>query len=86
MYYVDCLMEFLFGVLGVVFGIILLLLLLKSFVSGNYDEYNCLMDWGLCFCFLLVLLSVVVLGIFFGLLIVLLFQYGKFIVFDVLMI
>lgn len=86
MYYVDCLMEFFFGVLGVVFGIILLLLLLKSFVSGNYDEYCWLMDWGLCFCFLLVLLSVVVLGIFVKLLIVVLFQYGKFSVFDVVMI
>lgn len=66
-------MEFLFGVLGVALGTILLLLLLKSFASGNYDEYNCLMDWGLRFCFLLALPSAVALGIFFGLLTVLLF-------------
>lgn len=86
MYYVDRLMEFSFGVLGVAFGIILLSSLSKSFVSGNYDEYNRLMDWGLRFCFLLALSSAVALGIFFGSLIVSLFQYGKFIAFDALMI
>lgn len=73
MYYVDRLMEFSFGVLGVAFGIILLSSLSKSFVSGNYDEYNRLMDWGLRFCFLLALSSAVALGIFFGSLIVSLF-------------
>ncbi len=44
-------MEFPSGVLGVALGTILLPSLSKSFASGNHDEYNRLMDWGLRLCF-----------------------------------
>ena len=73
------------GVLGVALGTILLPSLSKSFASGNHDEYNRLMDWGLRLCFLLALPSAVALGILSGPLTVSLFQYGKFTAFDALM-
>lgn len=85
MYYADRLMEFPSGVLGVALGTILLPSLSKSFASGNHDEYNRLMDWGLRLCFLLALPSAVALGILSGPLTVSLFQYGKFTAFDALM-
>lgn len=78
-------MEFPSGVLGVALGTILLPSLSKSFASGNHDEYNRLMDWGLRLCFLLALPSAVALGILSGPLTVSLFQYGKFTAFDALM-
>lgn len=86
MYYVDCLMELFFGVLGVVLGMIFLLMLVKIYLNKDCYEYLCLFDWGLCLCFLLVLLCLLVLVIFVEFLIVLLFQYGKFIMVDVVMI
>ena len=73
------------GLLGVALGPILLPSLSKSFASGNHDEYNRLMDWGLRLCFLLALPSAVALGILSGPLTVSLFQYGKFTAFDALM-
>ena len=63
MYYADRLMEFPSGVLGVALGTILLPSLSRSFASGNHQEYNRLMDWGLRLCFLLALPSAVALGI-----------------------
>ncbi len=85
MYYADRLMEFPSGVLGVALGTILLPSLSKSFASGNHDEYNRLMDWGLRLCFLLALPSAVALGILAKPLTVSLFQYGKFTAFDAAM-
>lgn len=85
MYYADRLMEFPSGVLGVALGTILLPSLAKSFSTGNHDEYNRLMDWGLRLCFLLALPSAVALGILAKPLTVSLFQYGKFTAFDALM-
>lgn len=85
MYYADRLMEFPSGVLGVALGTILLPSLSKSFASGNHDEYNRLMDWGLRLCFLLALPSSVALGILAKPLTVALFQYGKFTAFDAAM-
>ncbi len=85
MYYADRLMEFPSGVLGVALGTILLPSLSKSFASGNHDEYNRLMDWGLRLCFLLALPSSVALGILAKPLTVSLFQYGKFTAFDAAM-
>ncbi|AFJ47512.1 murein biosynthesis integral membrane protein MurJ [Shimwellia blattae] len=85
MYYADRLMEFPSGVLGVALGTILLPSLSKSFASGNHDEYNRLMDWGLRLCFLLALPSAVALGILSGPLTISLFQYGKFTAFDAAM-
>ncbi|SPY96361.1 integral membrane protein MviN [Proteus mirabilis] len=51
MYYADRLMELPTGVLGVALGTILLPSLSKSFASGNTQEYQKLMDWGLRLCF-----------------------------------
>jgi putative peptidoglycan lipid II flippase len=85
MYYADRLMEFPSGVLGVALGTILLPSLSKSFASGNHDEYNRLMDWGLRLCFLLAVPSAVALGILAKPLTVSLFQYGKFTAFDAAM-
>ncbi|XNM56787.1 murein biosynthesis integral membrane protein MurJ [Escherichia coli] len=84
MYYADRLMEFPSGVLGVALGTILLPSLSKSFASGNHDEYNRLMDWGLVFvsCWRCQCGCV---GHFSGPLTVSLFQYGKFTAFDALM-
>lgn len=82
MYYADRLMEFPSGVLGVALGTILLPSLSRSFASGNHQEYNRLMDWGLRLCFLLALPSAVALGILAEPLIAALFQYGKFSAFD----
>lgn len=85
MYYADRLMEFPSGVLGVALGTILLPSLSKSFASGNHEEYNRLMDWGLRLCFLLAVPSAVALGILAKPLTVSLFQYGKFTAFDAAM-
>ncbi|WP_313478489.1 murein biosynthesis integral membrane protein MurJ [Atlantibacter hermannii] len=85
MYYADRLMEFPSGVLGVALGTILLPSLSRSFASGNHQEYNRLMDWGLRLCFLLALPSAVALGILAEPLIAALFQYGKFDAFDAVM-
>lgn len=84
-YYADRLMEFPSGVLGVALGTILLPSLSKSFASGNHEEYNRLMDWGLRLCFLLALPSAVALGLLAQPLTVSLFQYGKFTAFDAAM-
>lgn len=85
MYYADRLMEFPSGVLGVALGTILLPSLAKSFSSGNHEEYNRLMDWGLRLCFVLALPSAIALGILAEPLTVSLFQYGKFTAFDAAM-
>lgn len=85
MYYADRLMEFPSGVLGVALGTILLPSLAKSFSSGNHDQYNRLMDWGLRLCFVLALPSAIALGILAKPLVVSLFQYGKFTAFDAAM-
>lgn len=85
MYYADRLMEFPSGVLGVALGTILLPSLAKSFSSGNQEEYNRLMDWGLRLCFVLALPSAIALGILAEPLVVSLFQYGKFSAFDAAM-
>lgn len=86
MYYADRLMEFPTSVLGVALGTILLPTLSKSFSSNNEDEYSRIIDWGLRLCFLLALPSSIALGILAKPLTITLFQYGKFSVFDAIMI
>ncbi|VFP79613.1 murein biosynthesis integral membrane protein MurJ [Candidatus Erwinia haradaeae] len=85
MYYADRLMEFPTGVLGVTLSTILLPSLSKTLVSGQNEEYSCLIDWGLRLCLLLAIPSAIALGILAKPLIIVLFQYGKFNAFDVAM-
>ncbi len=84
-YYADRLMEFPSGVLGVALGTILLPSLSKSFASGNHDEYNRLMDWGVASLFPVGAAQCGCVGHLSGPLTVSLFQYGKFTAFDALM-
>ncbi len=85
MYYADRLMELPTGVLGVALGTILLPSLSKSFASGNTQEYQKLMDWGLRLCFLLALPCTLGLALLSGPLTISLFQYGNFNGHDALM-
>lgn len=85
MYYADRLMEIPAGILGVALCTILLPALAKNFSTGNYKEYQRLMDWGLRLCFLLALPCAIALGILAKPLTVSLFQYGSFTAYDALM-
>lgn len=85
MYYADRLMEFPTGVLGVALGTILLPSLAKSFSTGDHQEYQRLMDWGLRLCFLLALPCAIALAILAQPLTVSLFQYGNFTAYDAVM-
>ncbi|VFP87332.1 murein biosynthesis integral membrane protein MurJ [Candidatus Erwinia haradaeae] len=84
-YYADRLMEFPIGVLGVALGTILLPALSKSVMLGQKELYSQIMDWGLRLCFLLAVPSSVALCILAKPLTIVLFQYGKFTSFDVIM-
>ncbi|AMA65137.1 putative peptidoglycan biosynthesis protein MurJ [Candidatus Arsenophonus lipoptenae] len=84
-YYADRLMEIPSGILGSTIGTILLPSLSKSFSTGNYREYQCLINWGLRLCFLLALPCTIVLAIFAKPLIISLFQYGNFSSYDTTM-
>ncbi|QBY43154.1 murein biosynthesis integral membrane protein MurJ [Arsenophonus nasoniae] len=85
MYYADRLMELPTGVLGVALGTILLPSLAKSFSTGDHQEYQRLMDWGLRLCFLLALPCAIALAILAQPLTVSLFQYGNFTGYDAVM-
>ncbi|VFP85827.1 murein biosynthesis integral membrane protein MurJ [Candidatus Erwinia haradaeae] len=84
-YYADRLMEFPIGVLGVALGTILLPALSKSIMRGQKELYSQIMDWGLRLCFLLAVPGSVALCILAKPLTIVLFQYGKFTSFDVIM-
>lgn len=85
MYYADRLMELPTSVLGVALGTILLPSLAKSFSTGDHEEYQRLMDWGLRLCFLLALPCAIALAILAEPLTVSLFQYGNFTTYDAVM-
>lgn len=85
MYYADRLMELPTGVLGVALGTILLPFLAKSFSTGDHQEYQRLVDWGLRLCFLLALPCAIALAILAQPLTVSLFQYGNFTGYDAVM-
>ncbi|MGP1952784.1 MAG: murein biosynthesis integral membrane protein MurJ [Arsenophonus sp. ET-KM2-MAG3] len=84
-YYADRLIELPTGVLGVALSTILLPSLAKSFLSGDYEKYQRLMDWGLRLCFLLALPCSIALTILAHALTVSLFQYGNFTPYDTIM-
>ncbi|QOI11004.1 murein biosynthesis integral membrane protein MurJ [Blochmannia endosymbiont of Colobopsis nipponica] len=84
-YYADRLMEFPVGILGVSLSTVLLPLLSRSFSDKNLYHYSCLMDWSLRICFILSLPSALLLGVLAKPLVIVLFQYGNFSSYDVLM-
>ncbi|URJ31168.1 murein biosynthesis integral membrane protein MurJ [Blochmannia endosymbiont of Camponotus sp.] len=85
MYYADRLMELPIGVFGVTLTTILYPYLSRFVSKKNYEDYSCLMNWGIKLCFILSLPSAVILGFLSEPLIITLFKYGKFLEFDVLM-
>ncbi|WHL25231.1 MAG: murein biosynthesis integral membrane protein MurJ [Candidatus Blochmannia vicinus] len=85
MYYADRLMELPIGVFGVTLTTILYPYLSRFISNKNYEDYSCLINWGIKLCFILSLPSAVILGVLSEPLIITLFKYGKFLEFDVLM-
>lgn len=85
MYYADRLMELPIGVFGITLTTILYPYLSRFISNKNYEDYSCLMNWGIKLCFILSLPSAVILGVLSEPLITTLFKYGKFLEFDVLM-
>ena len=85
LYYADRLMEFPVGVIGVALSVILLPSLSKSFVKKDFDKSSLIMQWGLQLCLILALPCAVALFFLSKILILSLFEYGKFDVNDTLM-
>ncbi|QFQ32504.1 murein biosynthesis integral membrane protein MurJ [Buchnera aphidicola (Aphis fabae)] len=85
MYYADRLIEFPIGILGVSLSTILFTSLSKSYSKNKLKEYKQLLNWGCRIALILSLPASIVLFILAKPLIVILFQYGKFTDFDVLM-
>lgn len=83
---VDCFLELLLGVFGVVLGMVILLVLVCYYVSIDCEGFLCLLDWGLCMILLILVLVMLGLLLLVELLIVIIFQYGQFSVFDICMI
>ncbi|UAJ66309.1 murein biosynthesis integral membrane protein MurJ [Candidatus Schneideria nysicola] len=84
-YYADRLIEFPSGVIGVTLSTILLPLLSHTLLNREYSKYSLIMNWGLRISILLGLPSSVMLVILSKLLIISLFQYGKFSIIDTVM-
>ena len=85
MYYADRLMEFPTGVLGVALGTILLPSLSRHASGGDIEEFSRTLDWGARLSLLLALPAAVGLAIISKPLIMTLFMYGKFDMYDVIM-
>ncbi|BAP58308.1 murein biosynthesis integral membrane protein MurJ [Candidatus Tachikawaea gelatinosa] len=85
MYYADRLMELPCGILGAGISSILLPLLSNSVSQNNTDQYSNLINWGLKLSILLAFPSAVAIYILAGPLVISLFQYNKFTMFDALM-
>ncbi|QCI17151.1 murein biosynthesis integral membrane protein MurJ [Buchnera aphidicola (Aphis helianthi)] len=85
MYYADRLIEFPIGMLGVSLSTILFPSLSKSYSKNRFKEYKQLLHWGFRIGLILSLPSSIILFVLAKPLVVILFQYGKFTNFDVLM-
>lgn len=85
MYYADRLVEFPIGIIGVSLSTILFTSFSNMYSNGNKSEYKILLNWGIRFGLILSLPSSIILFMFSKPLIIILFQYGKFTDFDVLM-
>jgi len=84
-YYADRLIEFPVGVLGVSLSTILFTSLTKNYKNGKKSEYKKLLNWGCRISFILSFPSSAILFFLAKPIIIVLFQYGKFTDFDVLM-
>ncbi|ANF17083.1 membrane protein [Buchnera aphidicola (Schlechtendalia chinensis)] len=85
MYYSDRLIEFISGIFGVSLGTILLPLLSNSVVNANRKEYYKLLDWSLRIGCLIAIPSSIALAILSKTIVIVLFQYGNFSIYDVIM-
>lgn len=85
MYYADRLIEFPIGILGVSLSTILFTSLSKSYAEKKLKEYKKLLNWGFRIALILSLPTSIILFFLSKSLISILFQYGKFTNFDVLM-
>lgn len=85
MYYADRLIEFPIGIIGVSLSTILFTYFSSSYSNNNKSEYKKLLNWGIRLGLILSLPISVILFIFSKPLVIILFQYGKFTDFDVLM-
>ncbi|QJC30090.1 murein biosynthesis integral membrane protein MurJ [Enterobacteriaceae endosymbiont of Plateumaris sericea] len=84
-YYADRLMELPIGMFAVALSIVLLPALTDAFTMNNEKDFNKLIDLGLRLCFILIIPSSLMLGMFSKILLICLFKYGAFNYFDVLM-
>lgn len=84
-YYADRLIEFPVGILGVSLSTILFSSLTKNYKNGIKSEYKKLLNWGFRISIILSLPSAVIIFLLAKPIIIVLFQYGKFTDFDVLM-
>ncbi|QCO70889.1 murein biosynthesis integral membrane protein MurJ [Buchnera aphidicola] len=84
-YYADRLIEFPVGILGVSLSTILFTSLAKNYKNRTLSEYKKLLNWGFRISLILSLPSSVILFFLAKPIIIVLFQYGKFTNFDVLM-
>lgn len=85
MYYADRLIEFPIGMLGTSLSTILFTSLSKSYSKHKLEDYKKLLHWGFRIALILSLPTSIMLFILAKPLVVILFQYGKFTDFDVLM-
>ncbi|XBC37977.1 MAG: murein biosynthesis integral membrane protein MurJ [Buchnera aphidicola (Floraphis meitanensis)] len=84
-YYADRLIEFISGMFGVSLGTLLLPLLSNNIIGNNKKENSKLLDWALRIGCLIAIPSSISLAILSKVIIIVLFQYGNFSIFDVIM-
>ncbi|XBC44159.1 MAG: murein biosynthesis integral membrane protein MurJ [Buchnera aphidicola (Schlechtendalia peitan)] len=85
MYYSDRLIEFISGIFGVSLGTILLPVLSNSIINTNIKEYHKILDWSLRIGCLIAIPSAISLAILSKAIIIVLFRYGNFSIYDVTM-
>lgn len=85
LYYSDRLLEFPIGVLGVALATVVLPHLSHKYAQQNHDEFSASIDWALRWILLIGLPATVGLMMMSGPVLATLFQYGRFLPYDVVM-
>ncbi|MDO8955107.1 MAG: murein biosynthesis integral membrane protein MurJ [Gammaproteobacteria bacterium] len=85
LYYSDRVMQFPLGILGVALSTVVLPHLSRQHALKDFTEYNRALDWALRLVVILALPSALALAMLAGPILVTLFQYGKFTMYDVQM-